>query len=219
MSKLLKLKPWLSIPDAAQHLSMIFEEEVRETDLLRFALDGKLTLSVVFLDAPFGMLFEPVADEDIEFRDVPSLDGNRTIRIPTKPLVRAPTGFWLQKQEKAFPLEDDRPYALAMIGGEIGDLRHRYRNQPLALVQVVGVFAQSRAHAVRQARFLGGPLACSALVVVREHIAPTALGEGGHVNHVRVTEADQYRGVEAHLTDGHLDRKARCVAFAEDLLS
>jgi hypothetical protein len=46
VKKLLKLKEWLTVPDAARHLSILFGEEVSEADVLRLALDGHLTLSV-----------------------------------------------------------------------------------------------------------------------------------------------------------------------------
>ena len=48
MSKLLKLKEWLTVPDAARYLSILLEEEVSEADLLRLALDGHLTISLLF---------------------------------------------------------------------------------------------------------------------------------------------------------------------------
>ena len=50
MSKLLKLKEWLTVLDASRHLSILFEEEVGEADVLRLALDGHLRLSVRFLE-------------------------------------------------------------------------------------------------------------------------------------------------------------------------
>ena len=50
MRKLLKLKEWLTVPDAARHLSILFGEEVSEADVLRLALDGQLTLSVFFVN-------------------------------------------------------------------------------------------------------------------------------------------------------------------------
>lgn len=50
MSKLLKLKEWLTVPDAARHLSIAFGEEVSEADVLRLALDGHLKLSVNFVN-------------------------------------------------------------------------------------------------------------------------------------------------------------------------
>lgn len=50
MSKLFKLKEWLTLPDAARHLSIAFGEEVSQADVLRLALDGHLRLSVNFVN-------------------------------------------------------------------------------------------------------------------------------------------------------------------------
>ena len=50
MSKLFKLKEWLAVPDAAQHLSGVFGEPVTEADVLRLGLDGHLKLSVNFVN-------------------------------------------------------------------------------------------------------------------------------------------------------------------------
>jgi hypothetical protein len=44
--KLFNLKAWLTIPDTAKHLSIMFGEEVTEADVLQLGLDGHLTLSV-----------------------------------------------------------------------------------------------------------------------------------------------------------------------------
>lgn len=48
MNRLFKLKKWLTIPEAARHLAIVFGEEVSESDVLRLALDGHLKLSVNF---------------------------------------------------------------------------------------------------------------------------------------------------------------------------
>jgi hypothetical protein len=50
LQKLLNLKEWLTIADAARHLSILFGEDVSEPDVLRLALDGHLTLSVYFVN-------------------------------------------------------------------------------------------------------------------------------------------------------------------------
>lgn len=50
MNKLLKLKRWITVPEAAKYLSKIFEETVTEADIFYFALDGKLKLSVDFVN-------------------------------------------------------------------------------------------------------------------------------------------------------------------------
>src|SRR5216683_1880947 len=52
IKKLLNLKQWLTIADAARHLGILFGEDVSEADVLRLALDGHLTLSVYFVTAP-----------------------------------------------------------------------------------------------------------------------------------------------------------------------
>jgi hypothetical protein len=45
-----KFKEWLTVPDAARHLSILFGEDVSEADVLQLALDGHLTLSVHFVN-------------------------------------------------------------------------------------------------------------------------------------------------------------------------
>lgn len=50
MSKLFKLKEWLTLPDAAKHLTIAFGEEVNVPDVLRLGLDGHLKLSVYFVN-------------------------------------------------------------------------------------------------------------------------------------------------------------------------
>ena len=49
-SKLFKLKKWLTITETADHLSIVFGEKVKESDVLRLALDGHLKLSVDFVN-------------------------------------------------------------------------------------------------------------------------------------------------------------------------
>lgn len=65
-SKLLKLKNWLTVPEAARHLSILFEEEVNEADVLRFALDDHLTLSVYFVNEVSARCGRLITYEDEE---------------------------------------------------------------------------------------------------------------------------------------------------------
>lgn len=53
-SKLLKLKKWFTLPEAAKHLTNICGEDVKEADILRLALDGHISLSVHFLNGAIG---------------------------------------------------------------------------------------------------------------------------------------------------------------------
>lgn|GEM_PF-487871 len=70
-SKLFKLKEWLTVPEAARHLSNLFGEAVSEADVLRLALDGHLKLSVNFVNhakAKRGGRFRPFNEWEKDFR-------------------------------------------------------------------------------------------------------------------------------------------------------
>lgn len=54
MSKILKAKKWLTLEDAAKRISISLGDDVRPVDLLQFALDGQLTLSVNFVNDAIG---------------------------------------------------------------------------------------------------------------------------------------------------------------------
>lgn len=46
----MQLKPWLSLAEAAEFLSTEFNEKIVMTDILRFAMEGKLQLSIRFIN-------------------------------------------------------------------------------------------------------------------------------------------------------------------------
>jgi hypothetical protein len=48
--RLFSLKEWLTLDDTARHLSIAFGEEVTRADVLRLAIDRRLTLSVNFVN-------------------------------------------------------------------------------------------------------------------------------------------------------------------------
>ncbi len=62
--KVFTLRKWLSLQEAAEHLSDLFSESVTERDVLNLALDGALTLSVNFLSQyETGIICEPVTED------------------------------------------------------------------------------------------------------------------------------------------------------------
>ncbi len=90
--KLFNLKEWLTVAAAAQHLTILFAEEVTKADVLRLALDGRLKLSVHFVnhaEARPGMII-PLAEA--KFGEFPSFDGAGTVQ-----LYRGPTLLALQQ--------------------------------------------------------------------------------------------------------------------------
>lgn len=46
MDKLLKLKKWLTLDEAATRLTSTVDQEITEADILRLGLDGMIRLSV-----------------------------------------------------------------------------------------------------------------------------------------------------------------------------
>ena len=50
MSKLYKLREWLTLDESAKHLSLFFGEEVSVSDILRMALDDHLKISINFVN-------------------------------------------------------------------------------------------------------------------------------------------------------------------------
>jgi hypothetical protein len=71
---LLKFKTWLTLPDAAKHLSDFCEGEFTEADILQLALDGYIKLSVRFINPVKAMRGKIVGCEDAEWREIPAED-------------------------------------------------------------------------------------------------------------------------------------------------
>ena len=130
MSKLFKLKQWLTIPDAAKHLSLVFDEEVTQADVLRLALDGHLSLSVRLVNhvIAYGTTIVPVdqapADDQVE-------------------------GVYFTYDNKVLTLQDSPTtltgvYDLPLWGTERFDVESRYQTltngPPVELTCVEGTF-------------------------------------------------------------------------------
>jgi hypothetical protein len=123
LQKLLSLKEWLTIADAARHLSILFGEDVSEPDVLRLALDGHLTLSVYFVNHTEGRCGSAVPIQEAVRRVVPSLDGKELLHlfaglaidgervIEWRPEIVTIDGVW----------------DLTMLGPERLDVEHSYQ--------------------------------------------------------------------------------------------
>jgi hypothetical protein len=101
-SKLFKLREWLTLPDAARHLSIMFDEKVNETDILRLALDGHLKLSVYFVNhaqARRGDKFLSFDEWEIKFRKMASWKTMKA--VATNGMI----GFYFPGYDSAFYLK------------------------------------------------------------------------------------------------------------------
>ena len=122
MKKLLNLKHWVTVPEAAGHLSFLLGEDVTEADLLRLALDGQLTLSVHFVNGT-ECLRGPLVPIQAAKRDFQELDKNGQNLIEGESIgddrviecgkteIRYLKGVW----------------DLAMIGSERAEIESRYQ--------------------------------------------------------------------------------------------
>jgi hypothetical protein len=81
LKKLLKLKKWLTVPDAARHLSIVLDEEVSEADVLRLALDGHLVLSVEFVNGATAQCGKIIPLRDAEIKEVQNLGGDGIVKL------------------------------------------------------------------------------------------------------------------------------------------
>jgi hypothetical protein len=79
VSKLFKLKEWVTIPDAARHLSQIVNEPVCEADILQMALDGHLKISVNFPNRAEARIGRVIPYKDVPRKVLPTLDGKGTV--------------------------------------------------------------------------------------------------------------------------------------------
>jgi hypothetical protein len=123
MQKLLNLKEWLTIPDAARHLGILFGEDVSEPDVLRLALDGHLTLSVYFVNHTAGRCGSAVPIQEAARCVVPALDGKELLSllaglaIDGERVIEWRTGI----------ATIEGVWDLTMLGPERLDVEHRYQ--------------------------------------------------------------------------------------------
>ncbi|MEK6244040.1 MAG: hypothetical protein AABM33_06010 [Pseudomonadota bacterium] len=124
MGKLFNLKAWLTVVDAARHLSIVFGENVTEADVMRLALDGHLRLSVNFVnhtEAKPGKVI-PLS----EARTAPGLvrDGQEPYDVVLA--LQLNDRDFLELDKKIVNLTD--VWDLPMIGNERLDVEHKYQN-------------------------------------------------------------------------------------------
>jgi hypothetical protein len=70
VSVLFKLREWLTVAEAAKHLTILFGEDVTEADVLRLALDGHLRISIYFVNSMRAERGAVVPIEKAQFREM-----------------------------------------------------------------------------------------------------------------------------------------------------
>lgn len=148
MSKLLKLKEWLTLDESISYISKALDEPITRADLFRLALDKHIVMSVNFVNgatARFGKLvgFDDVVfatlESDLLPDDIPQpfyipSEGERPISedeyVRLNPGIRHIRGVW----------------DLTLFGSEAIDLEYLYHqetsNLEVTLVGLEGVFVR-----------------------------------------------------------------------------
>lgn len=142
MSKLLKLKQWMTVAEAAERLTVAAGETVTEADLLLFALDSHLPISVFFTTETFAQpcMILPVSDrEEHEATSATAVQPNTDAESESAPLevepaetVQALARTTIDKTHIILtPITTHSPvlinglWDLAMIGGEIDFVKNQ----------------------------------------------------------------------------------------------
>ncbi len=117
MGKLFNLKQWLTVEDAAKHLSIVFGENVSVADVFRLALDQELTLSVNFVNGSHGRAGLLVPLNEATYEEVTGLS-DTPIRLYGGPRISTNgVESHILKLEK-YVVTLTGVWDLPMIGGE-----------------------------------------------------------------------------------------------------
>lgn len=87
MTKLMNIKRWLTISEAARYLSIVLGDEASEADVLQLGLEGTLNLSLELINGAMarrGTLVDSsfeVSADDLKCEDFIRIDAGRTIRL------------------------------------------------------------------------------------------------------------------------------------------
>ncbi len=132
MSKLFKLKEWLTLEEAAKHLSSVLGEEVQVKDILQLALDKHLKLSAYLVNSAVVKLGEIVGCDQIKVIEVPLILLKRKNTTNEPEEKRYVTTSICIDDNHFINLDEHVSYAdgvwdLMMIGGERLEIEHMYQ--------------------------------------------------------------------------------------------
>ena len=133
MSKLFKLKEWLTLDEAANHLSSVFGEPVTIADIYQLALDNHIMLSVNFINLAEAKKVELIEVADLEYKIVvPSgikgFPEGKSFRVPINAKYPISREYWLKSIEPEL-LMIKGLWDLPMIGDEKLTIEHLYQQE------------------------------------------------------------------------------------------
>ncbi|MEJ2633368.1 MAG: hypothetical protein P8011_00460 [Acidihalobacter sp.] len=170
---------WLTLPKAAEYLSILFGEPVTEADVLRLGLDGRLRLSVQFVNHAYARcgvvatyawndlkarIEAGTYPEDLNWRQVPrslleemglleeSSEHAKGRKLKMLASIRIDEDRYLTLSDEVKPISG--VWDLPMIGGEQLDVEHYYQSitggPEVTLESLDGAFVEDEAGRVCQ---------------------------------------------------------------------
>jgi hypothetical protein len=161
-------RKWLTISEAVRYLAVAFGEDVTEADVLRYGLDGQLTLSVRFVNLAQAKRYVKITDaEYVEMQEEENARAAARAAGLPEPVFerRAPTPL---EEEccRVVVLRDD-VYDLPMVGQEKLDVEREYQQQTggpkVALTASDGTFVDSEGGDRFQLQTADGPVKTDSL--------------------------------------------------------
>ena len=136
MSKLFKLKEWLTLDEAANHISTVLGEPVTLADIYRLALDKHIKLSANFVNGAQAKTGRFVKTEDIEFITVENdfftdKKLEKPFSMPSKHEVYVSKDDWVSITSKVVSIRG--LWDLTMIGSEALDIEFYYHQETSGL--------------------------------------------------------------------------------------
>ncbi len=132
MSKLFKLKEWLTLEEAVDYISNIIDEPITLADIYRFSLDEHLQLSVYFTGGTKAKKGKFINKEDVDF-----WDSEIASDFNGKPLVRTSSPFteefevsedrWVSLDSKVATVSG--LWDLSMLGSEALDIARYFQKE------------------------------------------------------------------------------------------
>ncbi len=118
MNKLYKLKKWLTLQEATNHISMALDEQVTEADIYRFALDKHLTLSVNFVNGTCAFLGQRDSSNKGLWLNLDKLSTEE---------INILNDYWLPSLDKTQVRYIQGVWDLTLLGSEAIDLEFYYQ--------------------------------------------------------------------------------------------
>lgn len=119
MGKIFNLKEWLTVADAARHLSIVFGEEISEADVFQLGLDGHLRLSVYFVN---GMTVQ--SGDEVRYDEAALKSAYASGQYPKElQWAELPSHIWMAELYPDWPIDENAKTTMSLWSPRIDEGR------------------------------------------------------------------------------------------------